>query len=130
MNFKRRTKALSSFNAAPMNDILFFLLLFFLLTSSFAVPTYLRLTLPRSNGTTEVKQSFAVAIDVNHKVYIDKTEVPDSSVESRITSMLAGKTDAVINLQVDKSVPIEDVVRIMNMATKLKAKVILATVKE
>ena len=72
MNFKRKNQVLSNFNAAPMNDIIFFLLLFFLLTSSFAIPTFLKVALAKADGEQVAKQTIAITITADNKYYIDQ----------------------------------------------------------
>ena len=129
MNFKRKTQVLSSFNAAPMNDIIFFLLLFFLLTSSFAIPTYLKVVLAKAQGEQVAKQTISVTITSDNKFYVENIEIPATDIEKKMNELLAGKENTVINLRNDKDAKWESIARVMNEANKLKAAVILATQK-
>lgn len=127
MNFKRKNQVLSNFNAAPMNDIIFFLLLFFLLTSSFAIPTFLKVALAKADGEQVAKQTIAITITADNKYYIDQTEIPADQIEQKMIELSAGKENIVVNLRNDKAAQWESIAKVMNQANKMKAAVILAT---
>ncbi len=127
MNFKRKNQVLSNFNAAPMNDIIFFLLLFFLLTSSFAIPTFLKVALAKADGEGVVKQTIAITITSDNKYFIEQNEIPTDQIEMKMIELTAGKDNVVINLRNDKAANWEAIAKVMNQANKMKAAVILAT---
>jgi biopolymer transport protein ExbD len=127
MNFKRKNQVLSNFNAAPMNDIIFFLLLFFLLTSSFAIPTFLKVALAKADGEQVAKQTIAITITADNKFYIDQSEIPADQIEQKMLDLSAGKENIVVNLRNDKAAQWESIAKVMNQANKMKAAVILAT---
>lgn len=128
MNFKRKNQVLSNFNAAPMNDIIFFLLLFFLLTSSFAIPSFLKVSLAKADsGEKVVKQTIAITITADNKYYIDANEISSDKIEAKIVEIAGGKENIVVNLRNDKAASWETIARVMNQANKMKAAVILAT---
>ena len=127
MNFKRKNQVLSNFNAAPMNDIIFFLLLFFLLTSSFAIPTFLKVALAKADGEGAVKQTIAITITSDNKYFIEQNEIPTDQIEMIMIELTAGKENVVINLRNDKAANWEAIAKVMNQANKMKAAVILAT---
>lgn len=127
MNFKRKNQVLSNFNAAPMNDIIFFLLLFFLLTSSFAIPTFLKVALAKADGEQVAKQTIAITITADNKYYIDQNEIPADQIEQKMIELSAGKENIVVNLRNDKAAQWESIAKVMNQANKMKAAVILAT---
>ena len=97
MNFKRKSQALSSFNSAPMNDILFFLLLFFLLTATFAIPTFQKVTLAKADGTQKLKQNMAIIINKEGKIFIDNAEIQLPEFDAKIQMFVKDKTGKVIN---------------------------------
>ncbi|MBI3235152.1 MAG: biopolymer transporter ExbD [Bacteroidetes bacterium] len=127
MNFRKKNQILSNFNAAPMNDIIFFLLLFFLLTSSFAIPTYLKVALAKAEGETVVKQTIAITITSDNKYFIEQNEIPADQIVNKIVALTEGKENVIINLRNDKACNWEAIARVMNQANKMKAAVILAT---
>jgi biopolymer transport protein ExbD len=131
MNFKRKNQVLSGFNAAPMNDIIFFLLLFFLLTSSFAIPTYLKMSLAKAQGENVVPSPFVleVNITVDGKSYLGKDEIPAGDLPKRLEEALRGKENPVINLRVDENAKWGEGVKVLDLANKYKAKLIVATQK-
>lgn len=129
MNFKRKSQPLSSFNAAPMNDILFFLLLFFLLTATFAIPTFQKVTLAKAEGTQKLKQNMAVVITQGGKLYIENQEVQSKEFEQRIQSLIKDKTEPVVNVIIDKGATWQDIAPVTGILQKNKVNAILATQK-
>lgn len=127
MNFRRKSQVLSTFNAAPMNDIIFFLLLFFLLTSSFAIPTFLKVALAKADGEQVAKQTLAITITADNRFFIEQNEIPADQIELKMIELTAGKENIIINLRNDRQARWETIAKVMNQANKMKAAVILAT---
>jgi biopolymer transport protein ExbD len=117
-----------------MTDIVFLLLIFFMLTSTLIAPNALKLLLPQSNNQTRAKQQVAVSITPDLKYYIsvngNQRPVAFSQLEAQLTEQLKFAVDPTIAVHADKSVPIEYVVKVMNIARNHKYKVILATAPE
>ncbi len=130
MAIKRRRRANAAFNMSSMTDLVFLLLIFFMLTSTLVNPNALRLLLPKSTNRVAEPASVAVSIDKDHNYYIDSGITPFSMLETKIVERLKDKEDACINIQAEKSVPIEHIVRVMNIAKDHGYKVILATAPE
>jgi len=127
MALKRRTKVDPSFSMSSMTDIVFLLLVFFMVTSTLIHPNALKLLLPRSNSQTSAKAITTVSITKELNYYIETNQVPLEDIESILQSRLSGQEEPTIALHVDKSVPMENVVSIMNIAQSNKYKLILAT---
>ncbi|MDZ4758579.1 MAG: biopolymer transporter ExbD [Bacteroidota bacterium] len=127
MNFKRKSQPLSSFNAAPMNDILFFLLLFFLLTATFAIPTFQKVTLAKADGTQKLKQNLAIIVATGGKLYIENQEVQRADFDAKIQVLVKDKTEPVVNVIIDKGATWEDIAPITGILQKYKVNAILAT---
>ena len=127
MALKRRTKVDPSFSMSSMTDIVFLLLVFFMVTSTLIHPNALKLLLPRSNSQTSAKAITTVSITKELNYYIETNQVPLEDIESILQSRLSGQEEPTIALHVDKSVPMENVVNIMNIAQSNKYKLILAT---
>lgn len=112
---------------ASLTDVVFLLIIFFLLTSTFVNPNALNLLLPSSQSKTTVNQPVSVSISADLKYYIGKQPVRLENMRSLLTEQLKGQKDATIVLNAEKSVPIEKVVEIMDIANDLKVKMVLAT---
>jgi len=110
-----------------MADILFFLLFFFLLAATLANPNVIKLTLPKADPTGGSKQTVVVSIDADKKFYVATKETAFENLEDAIKPYLGNQTDPAIVINADKTVPIEEVVKVMNVAKNLKVKVVLAT---
>lgn len=110
-----------------LNDILFILLLFFLIVSTLANPNVIKLALPNSSGTDESKQTVVISVDTNLTYYVGTEILPWDSIENKVKPMLASQEDPTIVINADKKVPLEYVVNIMSLARNLKAKSVLAT---
>jgi biopolymer transport protein ExbD len=130
MALKRTTKASIEFSMASMSDLVFLLLIFFMLTSTLIAPNAIKLLLPKSNNQTPAKPQVSVSISANMNYYFGTTRVSFSQLEPLLLKELKDKTDPTIVLHTDKSVPVEHVVNVMNIARKYKYKVILATAPE
>jgi biopolymer transport protein ExbD len=130
MNLRRRHKEDSEVHTGPLNDILFILLLFFLIVSTLANPNVVKLTQPKSKSDTKSKQTVVVSIDANKQFYVGTTKVTIDELKARLQPFLAKETDQpAIVINADKSVPIEDVVAVMRVARDLGAKAVLAVDK-
>ncbi|HQB76955.1 MAG TPA: biopolymer transporter ExbD [Tenuifilaceae bacterium] len=127
MALKRRTKVDPSFSMSSMTDIVFLLLVFCMVSCTLIHPNALKLLLPRSNSQTSAKAITTVSITKELNYYIETNQVPLEDIEGILQSRLNGQEEPTIALHVDKSVPMENVVSIMNIAQSNKYKLILAT---
>ncbi|MDQ1770906.1 biopolymer transporter ExbD [Labilibaculum sp. A4] len=127
MALKTRNKVNPNFSMSSMTDIVFLLLIFFMVTSTLIAPNALKLLLPQSKNQTSAKPITTVSIDKKFNFFIETTPIPFSQLENRLQKRLAREEDPTISLHVDKSVPMEQVVRVMNIAKNNKYKLILAT---
>jgi biopolymer transport protein ExbD len=119
---------------ASMTDIVFLLLIFFLVTSTLINPNALRLLLPKSNSQTPDKPRVSVSIkhlgENKFEFYVKSKRVPFNEIERNLQLELINETDPVISIFVDKTVPTEQLVRILNIASRNKYRPILATSPE
>ncbi len=127
MSLKSRNKVASTFNMASLTDIVFLLLIFFMLTSTLVSPNALKLLLPSSNSQTLAKQTISVSITEELNYYVNKQEVSLEQLASTISTKIRKDQDPTVVLNVERSVPIENVVKVMDIANDLKIKMILAT---
>jgi biopolymer transport protein ExbD len=128
MNLRRRQKGHLEVYSHSLNDIMFFLLLFFLITSTMATPTVLKLLLPNSKtGIQSVKHPVVIAVTPDLQFVVNQDIVPREAVESAVLAAVAGQTDPTALLKVDKSVPWQEVVFLLDIGNKNKIKMVAAT---
>ncbi|HTI08325.1 MAG TPA: biopolymer transporter ExbD [Puia sp.] len=130
MDLKRRHREEAEVHTGPLNDILFILLLFFLIVSTLANPNVVKLSQPKAKSDTKSKQTVVVSIDVNKQFYVGTTRVTIEELKAKLQPFLAKETDQPsIVINADKSVPIDDVVAVMRVARELGARTVLAVDK-
>lgn len=130
MNLRGRNKISPEFSMSSMTDIVFLLLIFFMLTSPAITPEALDLILPKAKGKTTTKQNVAVSITKDLQIYIDKERVSSSSLEARLQQALGGVEDPTIILRAEEGVPIERAVNVMDIANRNRYKIVLAVKPE
>jgi len=137
MAIKRRSKAEPNFSMSSMTDIVFLLLIFFLVTSTIVNPNALKLLLPKSTNQVSAKPEVSVSIKhllpqntFSYHINGNPAPVAFSDIEPLIQNELKDTEDPTISLHVDKSVPMEQVVEVMNIAKRNQYKIILATAAE
>jgi biopolymer transport protein ExbD len=133
MAIQTRNKRKAEFSMASMSDLVFLLLIFFMLTSTLVAPNAIKLLLPNSSSKTMAKQTVTVYINDKHEYFVEENRVSDLQLQDRIGSKVAGQLDASIVLRSDKSVPVQYVVNVIDAVNNInkkyntKHKVILAT---
>ena len=127
MAIKTRNKVSPNFNMSSMTDIVFLLLIFFMLTSTLVSPNALKLLLPSSESKTLAKQTVSVSINAQREYFINRTMVGFDQLEPMLLQAIAGKEDPSIILHVEKSLPIEEAVKVMDIASRNRLKMVLAT---
>ncbi len=127
MAIKRRTKVESGFSMASMTDIVFLLLIFFMISSTLIHPNALKLLLPQSNSQVSAKPITTVSITADRNFYLETVPVTLSQLEYLLQQKMKGQDDPTIALHVDRTVPMKEVVKVMNIAKDNKYKLILAT---
>ncbi|MBQ3881881.1 MAG: biopolymer transporter ExbD [Bacteroidales bacterium] len=137
MAIKRHTKVLSDIGMSSMTDLVFLLLIFFLITSTLVNPNALKLLLPKSTGQVSAKASVSVSIKDWHQddlytYHINGNEdpIPFADVEDALIGLLQSDEDPTFSIYADESVPVKEIVAVMNIAKRNHYKVILATSPE
>ena len=127
MNLRGRNKISPEFNMSSMTDIVFLLLIFFMIASTLAKQLdTIEVKLPQAKGKTENRQSIAVTINENNRFFIDGKRVNKARVKEELVMLVSQKEDKVIVLRAQKTVPLEEVVYVMNIANENAIKVVLA----
>ena len=127
MSLRSKNKVSATFSMSSMTDIVFLLLIFFMLTSTLVSPNALKLLLPNSKARTLEKQTISVSITPEIDYYIDDQKVEIEQLESILLNRLANEAEPAIVLHADKTVDIEYAVKVMDIAYRNKFKVVLAT---
>lgn len=126
MNIRGRNKVTPEFNMSSMTDIVFLLLVFFMLASTLVTTNAIDILLPKASGKTENKKSVSVSIKKDLTFYIDQKRVGEASLERQLIDALASQDQPTIVLRAEESVPVEHVVKVMDIANRNRYKVILA----
>jgi biopolymer transport protein ExbD len=126
MALKSKHNVEPMFSMASMTDIIFLLLIFFMLTSSFITPSGLPVNLPTSKASTVELQKVSVTVTKDLQYYVNDKKVSKSMLEAELKSKLKGN-DGVVVLHIDESVPTQHLVNVAGIATALEAKVSIAT---
>ncbi|WP_372745480.1 ExbD/TolR family protein [Lutibacter sp.] len=126
MDIRGRNKVNPNFNMSSMTDIVFLLLIFFMITSTLVTTSALDILLPKASGKTENKKSIAVSITKGLVYYIDSKEVSETTLEQELLVLLEGKENPTIILRAEEGVPIENAVMVLDIANRNRFKVILA----
>lgn len=124
MEIKSRNKVSPEFSMSSMTDIVFLLLVFFMITAN--SPNALDLLLPKAKGKSTNTQNVSVSIDKNLNFFVDKKQINAENLESELKTALNGVENPTIILRVEESVPIENAVTVMDVANQNQYKVILA----
>ena len=127
MNLRGRNKVSAEFNMSSMTDIVFLLLIFFMIASTTIVSNNaLDLVLPKSSGKTDEVKNVSVSVNNKLEYFIDKDQFAENTLEEKLKSMLANQADPTILLHVEEGVPIERAVSVMDIAYRNKFKIVLA----
>lgn len=130
MNLRnRRNRPTAEVHTAALNDIMFFLMLFFLLASAVANPQVVKLLLPRSSAGEQsvAKKTVTVSITSDLLYHVDKQVIPLDVLEQTLQSKMNPGEEITIMLYADSTVPIQNVISVMDVANRLKIKLVLAT---
>lgn len=123
---KDKNKVSTEFNMSSMTDIVFLLLIFFMITSTMVTTNALDLVLPKGKGKTDSNKSVSVSIDKDLQFFIDKNAVDETQLETQLLALMANNENKAIVLRAEKSVPHEKVVYVMDIAYRNQLKMVVA----
>ncbi|WP_299626133.1 biopolymer transporter ExbD [uncultured Tenacibaculum sp.] len=126
MNLRGRNKVDPNFNMSSMTDIVFLLLIFFMLTSTLVTVSAIDVLLPKAGGKTENKTSVAVTITKDSDFYIDKSKVASNSLEQELLNKVGANKEKTVVIRGDQNVPYKNVMQVIDIANRNKLKMILA----
>jgi biopolymer transport protein ExbD len=115
---------------SSMNDIMFFLMLFFIIISTLLNPSMIRVALPSSNSSQTIqKKEINLTMTKEKLYYVNNAQVPFNALEGELKKELARSPEAFIMLRFDNSLPIQDLVDVLSVGNRLNSKMIIATAK-
>lgn len=127
MNLRSRNKVNASFSMSSMTDLVFLLLIFFIIVSTLVSPYALPVDLPESSNRTKDKQSTSLRIGADLVHSIDNKVVSPENLENELAQVLANKSEESILFSVDQSVPTGTMVKVLDIAKRNKWKIVLKT---
>ncbi len=127
MAITQRNKISINFSSAGMTDVVFNLLIFFMLTSTLVHPSAIKLLLPKGSSQTSAKPQTTVSITSDLNYYVEKQPVAFDQLEAILKEKLGSEPDMYISVHADKSVPFENVVKVLDIAQRNNYKLIIAT---
>lgn len=128
MNLKRRTRVVGEVYTSSLNDIMFFLLLFFLITSTLATPNVLKLLLPNAkSGSQSIKHPVSISVTSDLQYAINNQPVSPDQLEELLKAYIKDDPSPAALLKVDKTVQVQNLVDLLDIGNRLKIKMVLAT---
>lgn len=128
MNLRKKDKFRPEVSSSSMNDIMFFLMLFFLITSTLISPSVIKLTLPNSKFHQTVRKTeISISITKDNKYYINNELIAFSSLENELLKRVKDVNNVTVVIRCDSNLPVQELVNVLQVGNKLKIKMILAT---
>jgi len=129
MNLRTRShKFAAEVGASSMSDIMFFLMLFFLIVSTLVNPSVIKLMLPKAKSSSTLsKQQYTIDVSATKEYYLNNKPVEFSELEKQVGILIAGATEPTVVVRVDNTLTIQDLVDVLEIGNKLKIKMVLAT---
>lgn len=128
MDFRKNSKFSAEVYTGSLNDIMFFLMLFFLIMSTMVNPSVIKLMLPKATTyQTLTKQQITVSVDADKRYFINKDEVPLDKLEEVLAQKIVNILEPTVVLRVDNALSVQDLVDVLQIGNRLKVKMVLAT---
>jgi biopolymer transport protein ExbD len=131
MNIKRKRHFKPEVSTSSLNDIMFFLLLFFLIVSSLANPNVIKLLLPNSKSAQNLnKQQISISVTKDKRYFIDNRQIAFNDLESLLKSRVRSLQEPTVILRLENSLTVQDLVDVLEIGTRLQVKMVMATNKK
>jgi biopolymer transport protein ExbD len=128
MKLRRKKRFEAEVATSSLNDIMFFLLLFFLIISTIANPNVIKVLLPKAEKSQTLnKKQFALSVKENKEYYFERELIDPTNLEQVLKEKTAGVTDPTIVLRMDAKLNIQELVDILSIGTRLKIRIVMAT---
>lgn len=126
MNIRRKFSRHAEVHTGALNDILFILLMFFLIAATLANPNVIKLSNPKAKGDTKTKQNVVVNIDTKQHYIVNGKQIPYDQLKASLQPLIMkDSANATIAINADKTVPVDEVVGVMRIARELGARTVL-----
>ncbi|HEV7346807.1 biopolymer transporter ExbD [Telluribacter sp.] len=130
MKIRRKSRFAPEVFTHSLNDIMFFLLLFFLIISTMANPNVIKLMLPKAASSQQVyKKQITLSVDGDKNYFIDKDPVPFDQLEAQLQGIFANVEEPTVVLRVDKTLAVQDLVDVLEVGAKQNIKMVMATAR-
>ncbi|MDW8274277.1 MAG: biopolymer transporter ExbD [Chitinophagales bacterium] len=124
----RGSRLHAELRSESLSDIMFFLMLFFLIVSTMVNPTVIKLVLPKAKaGQTLAKQSITISVDAQKNYYLNNKPIAQENIEAELAQAVAGIEEPTVVIRADNTLPVQVVVDLISIGNKLKVKMVLAT---
>lgn len=131
MNIKRKRHFKPEVSTSSLNDIMFFLLLFFLIVSSLANPNVIKLLLPNSKSAQNLnKQQISISVTKDKRYFIDNRQIAFNDLEPLLKSRISSLQEPTVILRLENSLTVQDLVDVLEIGTRLQVKMVMATNKK
>lgn len=131
MNIRRKRHFKAEVSTSSLNDIMFFLLLFFLIVSSLANPNVIKLLLPNSKSAQDLnKQQISISITKDKKYFIDNRQIGFNDIEPLLKSRIGSLQEPTVILRIENTLTVQDLVDVLEIGNRLKVKMLMATNKK
>ncbi|MFT5619042.1 MAG: biopolymer transport protein ExbD [Arenicella sp.] len=130
MALKQDNKVDPNFNMSSMTDMIFLLLIFFMLTSNFVTPSGLPIEQPTSKAASKVMPKITVGITKDGQYYINENKLPLDFIQDELASLLQGEEEGTVVITIDKDAPTQYLINVAGIAAKLKAKTVISVKPE
>ena len=125
---KRNKRFHAEVATSSLSDIMFFLLLFFLIISTLANPNVIKMTLPKSKNNEKTnKQLISLSVTEDKRFYLDKEEVPFDQLEAKLLSKMGASKDQTVVVRIPFNLQVQDLVDVLQIGVKNKLKFVIAT---
>ena len=130
MKLRRKQKFAAEVATSSLNDIMFFLLLFFLIISTVANPNVIKLMLPKAAASQQLsKKQVSLSVDENKQYFIDKRPIAPDNLETELKTLMAGIAEPTVIVRFAKTLTVQDLVDVLQTGAKLNIKMVMATAK-
>jgi len=131
MNIRRKRHFKPEVSTSSLNDIMFFLLLFFLIVSSLANPNVIKLLLPNSKSAQNLdKQQISISVTKDKRYFIDNRQISFTELEPLLKTRIASLQGPTVILRLENSLSVQDLVDVLEIGTRLQVKMVMATNKK
>ncbi|MEI6764776.1 MAG: biopolymer transporter ExbD [Bacteroidota bacterium] len=128
MNLRRKKNITAEVSTSSMNDIMFFLMLFFLIMSTLLNPSVIKLSLPNSKHSQAIRtKEIQISVTKDLAYYVNNKPIAFDQIENSLKAELQKSTDATVVLRCDNTLPIQELVNLLEIGNKLQIRMILAT---